>query len=87
MKKEDLKNKTIIALESELKKLKSASGIVIGILIVLFAIIIYGLLTKEDILTNIALIVVAIGCGGSLPSQFSSMKKIKTELASRNNNI
>lgn len=48
MKQEDLENKTIIELESELKKLKSTSGIIIGISSVLFAVTIYGLLFRED---------------------------------------
>ncbi len=87
MKKDDLKNKTIEKLESELKKLKSVTGALSGILIVLFAVTIYGLITQDNKSTFIALIAVAISCSAILPSQFGSMKKIKTELASRENNI
>ena len=85
MKKEDLRNKTIIELESELKKLKSTSGIVIGISMALYAVTIYGLLTKEDTSTDLALMVVAIACAASLPSQFGSIKKIRDELKSKKN--
>ncbi|TPN86900.1 hypothetical protein [Aquimarina algicola] len=80
MKSIDLKNKTTEKLESELKRLKTIIGALIGVLILLFAVTIYGLLTKENKSTFIALIAVAISCSAILPMQFNNMKKIKTEL-------
>jgi hypothetical protein len=85
MKKDDLKSKTSEKLESELQVIKVITGALIGVLSVLFAVTIYGLLTKEDNATFIALIVVAISCSAILPLQFNSMKKIKTELELRKN--
>lgn len=86
MKKEDLKNKTTTTLQSELKQTKSLTGVLIGVLIVLFAVTMYGLIAKEDKKTYLALIAVAISCSAILPSQFSAMKNFKTEIASRKNN-
>lgn len=85
MKKEELKNKSDEKLESELKKTKLINGALIGILIPLFALTIYGLVTAENKSTNIALLAVAISCSAILPMQFALIKKIKTELASRTN--
>ncbi len=85
MKKDDLKSKSYENLETELKTIKTITGALIGVLIVLFAVTIYGLITKEDNTTFIALMAVAISCSAILPVQFSSMKKIKTELKLRKN--
>jgi len=60
MKKEDLKNKTREQLVSELQSIKAITGVLSGVLIVLFAITIYGLLAIEDNTVFIALIAVAI---------------------------
>ncbi|MBZ9651599.1 hypothetical protein [Psychroflexus montanilacus] len=49
----------------------------------LLGICIYGLLTKEDNSTFIALTVVAISCLAVLPLQIINIKRIKSELASR----
>lgn len=84
MKKVDLKNETTEKLKSELKKIKAITGVLAGILTLLFAITIYGLITSENKTTFISLIAVAISCSVILPSQFSNMKKIKTELTARN---
>jgi len=85
MKKKELKNETDEKLKSELKKTKMISGALIGVLIPLFALTIYGLVTAKNKSTNIALLAVAISCSGILPMQFDSIKKIKRELASRTN--
>ena len=86
MKKEDLKKKSSETLESELKTIKTITGALIGVLTVLFAVTIYGMLTKEDNTTFIALMAVAISCSAILPIQFGSMKKIKAELELRKTN-
>ncbi|MFS4466192.1 hypothetical protein [Maribacter sp. 2210JD10-5] len=86
MKEEELKSKTVKELKSEIKKLKAISGAVLGISLVLAAVTIYNMITKEDTSTDMALLVVAIACSASIPVQFSSIKKIKTELASREAN-
>ncbi|QCX00769.1 hypothetical protein FGM00_11865 [Aggregatimonas sangjinii] len=86
MKEEELKSKTVSELESEIKKQKAISGVVLGICLVLAAVTIYGMITKEDNATDMALLVVAIACGASIPVQLSSIKKIKKELASRKAN-
>ena len=78
-----LNEKTNENLESELKIIKAITGALIGVLIVLFTVNIYGLLTKENNSTFIALIAVGISCSAILPIQFINMKKIKTELESR----
>lgn len=84
MKNTELKDKSTEKLESELKTIKVISGALIGMLVVLLAISIYGLLNTENKTTFIALIVVAISLGAILPLQFSNMKKIKNELDTRN---
>lgn len=85
MKKEDLKNKTTENLKGDLKTLKVITGALIGVLLPLFAITIYGIFAKEDNTTFIALMAVAISCSAIIPIQFSSIKKIKNELELRNN--
>ncbi|MEM7486183.1 MAG: hypothetical protein AAF348_13330 [Bacteroidota bacterium] len=86
MKEEDIKNKSTETLKTQLKQLKTITGMLTGILIVLVAVSIYGLLTKENNTTFIALIAVAISCSAILPIQFGSMKKIKMELGLREGN-
>lgn len=87
MKKDDLKSKATKKLEEELKTINTITGALIGVLTVLLTVSIYGLITKENNTTFIALIVVAISCSAILPSQFSSIKKVKTELRLRKNAI
>jgi FtsH-binding integral membrane protein len=87
MKDEELKSKTVSELESEIKKIKAISGAVLGITLILGAVTIYGLITKEDKSSDMALLVVALATGAIIPTQLSSIKKIKTELKSRKNNI
>lgn len=79
----ELKDKPTEKLEAELKGIQIISGALTGILTLLFAVTIYGILTSEDKTVFIALIAVAISCSAILPSQFSSMKKIKAELKTR----
>lgn len=86
MKKDDLKNKPTQKLESELKTVKAITGALIGVLFVLFAVNLYGLLSKDNNAAFIAGMVVAISLSAILPLQFSTMKKIKTELKLRENN-
>lgn len=79
-----MKNKPTEKLEGELKAIKIITGALIGVLTLLLIISIYGLMTKERNSTFIPLIAVAISCSAILPLQFINMKKIKTELNSRN---
>ena len=83
MKKTNLKSKTNEQLHSELKQGKSATGALVGLLIVLFSVTIYGLIAIEDNTAFIALIAVAVSLSATLPLQFSSIKKIKAELLLR----
>ncbi|WP_299121400.1 hypothetical protein [uncultured Winogradskyella sp.] len=86
MKNNDIDNKTTEKLEGQLKGIKIITGALIGVLTMLLIVSVYGLVTKENNATFIALIAVAISCSGILPSQFINMKKIKTELNSRKEN-
>jgi len=79
MKNTDLKNKTTEKLESELTAVKIISGALIVVLVPLFALTIYGMISNKNS-SNLPLLVVAISCSAILPIQFSNMKKIKTEL-------
>ncbi|MEL6976997.1 MAG: redox-active disulfide protein 2 [Bacteroidota bacterium] len=80
MKNTDLKSKTKEALEADLKTIKSVTGVLIGVLLVLFAVTLYGVFTKENKTPFIALIAVGVSCGAIVPLQFVQMKKIKAEL-------
>jgi hypothetical protein len=82
MKKEDLKNKTTEKLESELKQLQAFTWIFTGVLITLFAVVIYGLFTNKSS-TDLPLLAVAISCSAVLIPQFSNIKKLKIELETR----
>jgi|688.fasta_scaffold411764_1 hypothetical protein len=82
MKKEDLKNKTTEKLESELKQLQAFTWIFTGVLITLFAVVIYGLFTNKSS-TDLPLLAVAISCSAVLITQFSNIKKLKIELETR----
>ena len=86
MKNQSFQEKTTERLQSELNTIKAVTGLLIGVLIVLFVVTIYGLLTKEDNSSFIALIAVGIYCAGILPLQFNNMKKIKNELLRRKEN-
>jgi len=84
MKYTELDKQTTEKLESELKKIKSITIVLIGILILLLLLIIFGLLFKDKNSTFIPLIAVLVSCSLSVPFQFINMKKIKTELHARN---
>lgn len=86
MKNQDLNKKTTEKLQSELKTINTVTGALIGVLFVLFAVVIYGLLTNENKSIFIALIAVGVSCSVILLLQFSNIKKIKTELNLRNGN-
>ena len=79
----DLKNKTTEKLEGELKGLKAGTGILTGLLLVLFVACIYGLIKNNESGTYTALIVVPIALSATIPINFGKIKKIKAELESR----
>ena len=79
----NFKNKTTKELADTLKMLKIIAISLLVIITLLLSITVYGMLTKEDNGTFIALFVVGISCAGILPLQFASMKKVKDELKSR----
>ena len=83
MKKEDVSSKSTEELTVELKKNKSVSGTLAGVLLLLFGVTIYGLLMKEEKTTFIALIAVGISCSVILSQQINNIRKIKAELAKR----
>lgn len=70
-------------LEGQLKGIKIIAGALIGVLSLLLITSIYGLVTKENNLTFISLIAVAISLSAILPLLFMNMKKIKKEINSR----
>ena len=80
-----LSEKTTEKLEGELRGLKIITGALIGLLGVLLIVCIYGLLKKNDNGVFSALIVMPIALSAIIPVNFGNMKKIKTELESRNN--
>ena len=79
-----LSEKTTERLENELNGLKIVNGALIGVLITLFVVCIYGLLKKDDNGVFTALIVVPIALSAIIPLNFENMKKIKLELEARN---
>jgi len=78
-----LSEKTTDRLEKELNGLKIVNGALIGVLITLFVVCIYGLLKKDDSGVFTALIVVPIALSAIIPLNFENMKKIKSELEAR----
>ncbi|BAO77264.1 hypothetical protein [Winogradskyella sp. PG-2] len=79
----DLKDKTTEKLNGELKGLKIINGALIGVLSLLFIVCVYGLITKEDSSTFMALIVVPLALSAIIPLNYGNMKKIKKELELR----
>ena len=79
----DLKDKTTEKLNGELKGLKMINGALIGVLSLLFIVCVYGLITKEDSSTFMALIVVPLALSAIIPLNYGNMKKIKKELELR----
>ena len=83
MKYNNMDNIKTEKLEGQLIAIKIIAGALIGVLSLLLITSIYGLVTKENNLTFISLIAVAISISAILPIQFVNMKNIKTELNSR----
>ena len=83
MKGDNFKDKTTAQLKASLRAIKMITIALISVITLLLSITIYGMATKEDIGTSVALFVVGISGGGILPLQFMLMKRIKSELASR----
>ncbi len=83
MAKNTFENKTTEQLKASLGMLKGITIVLAVVVGLLIAVNIYGLLTKEDNSTFIALFAVAISCGGMIPLQMINMKKIKAEIAAR----
>jgi len=83
MEKNSFKDKTTAQLRSNLNLIKGITIVLSFVIILLLSITIYGMVTKDNNGTFIALFVVAISCGATLPLQFMNMKNIKKELASR----
>ena len=78
-----ISEKTTEKLEGELKGLKIITGALLGVLVVLFIVCIYGLLRKDDNGIFSSLIVVPIALSTILPLNYGNIKKIKAELESR----
>lgn len=83
MENNNFDNKSTKELEGSLKAMKIISTALLVVISLLISITIYGLLFKDNKAVFLPLLVVGISCGGILPIQFASMKKIKTELKSR----
>ena len=81
--KEEVSSKSSEKLLSDLKLIKATSAALIGILIMLYGVNIYGLFMIADKTVFIALMAVAIALTGMLPIQYGNMKKIKSELSYR----
>ncbi|GAB5554471.1 MAG: hypothetical protein Sapg2KO_40620 [Saprospiraceae bacterium] len=80
----DLKEKTTEKLEKELKDLQAGTGILTGLLIVLFVACIYGLIKNNESGTYTSLIIVPIALSAIIPANYKKIRKIKSELESRN---
>ena len=85
MKINDIKAKSTEKLKSDLTGIKIITGALVIILALLFVVNLYGLFSKDNKSAFIAGIIVALALSAILPSQFSSMKKIKKELELRGN--
>ena len=85
MKEEDLTQLTTDKIEANLKEIKGVTGALIGVLVLLFAVTIYGLFTSENRSTFIALIAVGVACSAILPMQFQKAKQLQKELENRSN--
>jgi hypothetical protein len=81
--KDDFKQITTAQLLSNLYLIKAITIALICAVTLLLSMAIYGMATKEDNGTFVALFVVGVSCGAGLPLQFINMKKIKAELESR----
>ncbi|MEM0931318.1 MAG: hypothetical protein AAGJ12_02555 [Bacteroidota bacterium] len=79
----DSKTETKESLKSKIDKLKIVTGMLSAVLLILFVICVYGLLTKDDNDVFLGLIVVPIALSSILFVNVKSMKKMKSELESR----
>ena len=83
MKEDGFRNKTTGQLKASLRAIRMITIALISVITLLLSMAIYGMATKEDTGTSVALFIVGVSCGGILPLQFMLMKRIKSELASR----
>ena len=83
MKDGDFKNKTTAGLMYSFALIKKITIALLFLIVFLLIGSVYGMATKEDNGTYVALFVVGISCSATLPLQFMNMKKIKTELKLR----
>ncbi|WP_296316778.1 redox-active disulfide protein 2 [Winogradskyella sp. UBA3174] len=75
----DLIDKTTEKLKAKLESFKMITGVLIGVLSLLFIVCVYGLLTKEDNSTFLALIIMPFALSAIIPLNFVNIKKIKKE--------
>ena len=85
MRKKELKNKSIAELKSEIKRIKTTSGVILGMSLVLFAVAIYGIIINHEYAFYFAVIVLFVSSILNIPSLFGSVNKVKAELESRKN--
>lgn len=78
-----MENKTIEELNKRIKLLKVVAKAMTAALILLLAVTIYGLLTKENKTVFITLLPIVFGLSTILLLQYSSVKKIKEEIKQR----
>ncbi|WP_272150320.1 hypothetical protein [Tenacibaculum aiptasiae] len=78
-----MENKTIEELNKRIKLLKVVAKAMTVALILLLAVTIYGLLTKENKTVFITLLPIVFGLSTILLLQYSSVKKIKEEIKQR----
>ncbi|KAB1154606.1 hypothetical protein F7018_13845 [Tenacibaculum aiptasiae] len=78
-----MENKTIEELNKRIKLLKVVAKAMAVALILLLAVTIYGLLTKENKTVFITLLPIVFGLSTILLLQYSSVKKIKEEIKQR----
>lgn len=79
----DLSGKSTKELKDTPKVLNIVAYSLVGVIVLLLSVTLYGLLFEENNKTFLALLVVGLSCSAILPLQFSSMKKIKDEIKSR----
>ncbi|MBD0401369.1 redox-active disulfide protein 2 [Flammeovirga sp. EKP202] len=79
----ELKDKTTETLEKELKSLQTITGMLAGVLALLFVVCIYGLFSEGPKSTTTALLAVPIALGAILPMNYKKIKEIKVELEER----
>lgn len=79
----DLKDKTSHQLKNELRGTKLITGALIGVLILLFIICVYGLLKKEENSVFMFLIIIPLALSPIVILNYRNMKKINKELELR----